>query len=247
MRQAAWSRSAESRNAFALSKASVEKPCAFKPRWIAVSTLASSSTMMIFSSWAACRKTLPQRCRCGERYLWEAPDYKRKSAAVLSISGQSSAVVRHCLGGRRGASRRPVRRCEKRPGQEVGMNKTKKAALGINRRGGGYAAERRSSTQPRHHWVHSLHHAGLVPRKLGTGSGDCCYGIEFGAASRRSLALGPGSHSAFAACARESSGESCAQASTALSRKPVTQPPGPAFGRPERINSAKWTAIRDPA
>src|SRR5215211_5444972 len=34
---------------------------------------------------------------------------------------------------------------------------------------------------------------------------------EFGAASRRSLALGPGSHSAFAACARESGGESCAQ------------------------------------
>ena len=34
---------------------------------------------------------------------------------------------------------------------------------------------------------------------------------EFGAASRQSLALGPGSHSAFAACARESSGESCAQ------------------------------------
>ena len=34
---------------------------------------------------------------------------------------------------------------------------------------------------------------------------------EFGAASRRSLALGPGSHSAVAACARESRGESCAQ------------------------------------
>ena len=30
---------------------------------------------------------------------------------------------------------------------------------------------------------------------------------EFGAASRRGLALGPGSHSAFAACARESGGE----------------------------------------
>ena len=34
---------------------------------------------------------------------------------------------------------------------------------------------------------------------------------EFGAASRRSLALGPGSHSADAARARESSGGSCAQ------------------------------------
>ena len=48
---------------------------------------------------------------------------------------------------------------------------------------------------------------------------------EFGAASRQSLALGPGSHSAYAACARESSG-GMARASTALSRKPATQRSG---------------------
>src|SRR5215210_6073969 len=35
--------------------------------------------------------------------------------------------------------------------------------------------------------------------------------MSFGAASRQLVALGPGSHSAYAACARESSGESGAQ------------------------------------
>ena len=49
---------------------------------------------------------------------------------------------------------------------------------------------------------------------------------EFGAASRRSLALGPGSHSAFAACARESRGGIGANPSTALSRKPATERSG---------------------
>src|SRR5215204_2288595 len=47
--------------------------------------------------------------------------------------------------------------------------------------------------------------------------------MSFGAASRQSLALGPGSHSACAACARESRGGIGANSSTALSRKSVTQ------------------------
>ena len=47
--------------------------------------------------------------------------------------------------------------------------------------------------------------------------------MSFGAASRQSLALGPGSHSACAACARESRGGIGANPSTALSRKSVTQ------------------------
>jgi hypothetical protein len=46
---------------------------------------------------------------------------------------------------------------------------------------------------------------------------------EFGAASRQLVALGPGSHSVFAACARESRGGIGANPSTALSRKSVTQ------------------------
>src|SRR5215213_8163082 len=58
---------------------------------------------------------------------------------------------------------------------------------------------------------------------------------EFGAATRRSLALGPGSHSAFAACARESSGASCAQT------------PQPRFPGRRQRSEAKWKAIRDPA
>ena len=58
---------------------------------------------------------------------------------------------------------------------------------------------------------------------------------EFGAASRRVLALGPGSHSAFAACARESSG---------WSWRSVSQQRFP--GRLQR-SEAEWKGIRDPA
>ena len=59
--------------------------------------------------------------------------------------------------------------------------------------------------------------------------------MKFGAASRRSLALGPGSHSAFAACARESSG---------WNWRSLSQQHFP--GRLQR-SEAEWKAIRDPA
>ena len=58
---------------------------------------------------------------------------------------------------------------------------------------------------------------------------------KFGAASRRLAALGPASHSAYAACARESGGESCARTLNS--------------SFPEACNGAKaeWKAIRDRA
>src|SRR4051794_34557470 len=49
---------------------------------------------------------------------------------------------------------------------------------------------------------------------------------EFGAASRQLVALGPGSHSAYAACARESGGKISASLSTAFSRTPGTERSG---------------------
>src|SRR5215204_7030029 len=57
---------------------------------------------------------------------------------------------------------------------------------------------------------------------------------KFGAASRQLLALGPGSHSACAPCARESGAKIGTSLSTAFP------------GRLER-SAAKWKAIRDPA
>ncbi|MFL5197763.1 MAG: hypothetical protein ACJ8BE_12710, partial [Microvirga sp.] len=64
---------------------------------------------------------------------------------------------------------------------------------------------------------------------------NACLRNGFGAASRRLFALGPGSHSAFAACARESSG---------WNWRSVSQQRFP--GHLQR-SAAEWKAIRDPA
>jgi len=61
------------------------KPVPFKPRWIAVSTLESSSTIMIFFMSCLSRTRCYSGCRCGQRCRG-GDGYERTSAAVLSTS-----------------------------------------------------------------------------------------------------------------------------------------------------------------
>ena len=136
---------------------------------------------------------------------------------------------RQQAGQERGSVARPRRGAQPAPGDvALGERPRRRPAQQPRRR----ARRRRHGALPE---AARRRQAGLSAANRETAPSGRPLRNEFGAASRQLPALGPGSHSAFAACARESSG---------WSWRSVSQQRFP--GRLQR-SEAEWKGIRDPA